>query len=383
MEIYLDYHSTSPVDKRVAEAMLPFFSERFGNPASAHRFGEDAARAIEHAKKQVASIIKAKSDNIYFTNSATEANNIILNSWWGDDLNEWRSLFTTNTEHSSVVKSIDNAPDNAYIVYFKINKEGNISLKELESRLKSYASCESVLVSIIAANNEIGTIHDLKKIGALCKKYGALFHTDATQAIGKIDIDVDEMNIFALTMSGHKIYGPKGVGALYVRDISKIKPIIHGGYQNIVTSGTQNVPAIVGIGKACEILEKEGKEENKRIKKLRNKLWNIIHKELPDVFINGTMKNRLPNNLNITIKGIKAEILVKGLDDVIISGGSACTSGDLEPSHVIEALGTPYPDCAIRFGLGRWTTDEDINYAADRIIGTVNAIRSSQNAEED
>jgi len=377
MKVYLDYHSTSPVDERVVEAMSPYFSERFGNPAASHFFGEEAAEAVERAREQVASIIKAKSDNIYFTSSATEANNIILQGMQ----NTKGLIITTNTEHTSVIECLNNI-HNVTRTQIRINKQGKIRFKDLEERLK-WAKGYSVLVSIIAANNEIGTIHELKKIGELCKKYKAIFHTDATQAIGKVDIDVDKMNISALTMSGHKIYGPKGVGVLYVRDKKIIRPIIHGGYQNIVTSGTQNVPAIVGIGAACEILKKDSKEDNKRIKKLRNKLWNGIRKQLSGVFINGTMKNRLPNNLNITIEGIKAEALIKGMDDIIISGGSACTSGDIEPSHVIIALGTPHSDCAIRFGLGRWTTEEEINYAVDRIVGVVNAIRSNENAEED
>jgi cysteine desulfurase len=371
--IYLDCHSTTPCDPRVIEEMLPFFSTYFANPASAHFFAEKAKDAIEKAKEQVAFIINAKSDNINFTASATEANNIILQGLWP---NEYKHVITTNVEHSSIINCLKKRSSNIILEpVLKINKDGNINIEELEKILRNIKS-KNILVSTIFANNEIGTIHPIKKIGSLCKKYEALFHTDATQAIGKVNIDVKEMNIFALTMSGHKIYGPKGVAVLYVQNNLLIEPIIHGGYQNIITSGTQNVPAIVGIGKACEILQHESEEENKKVRRLRDLLLKNLKKNIPDIIINGTMKNRLPNNLNITIKGIKAEILIKGLEDVIISGGSACTSGEIEPSHVIKALGTPYPECAIRFGLGRWTTETDINYASNRIINIVNNMRS-------
>lgn len=377
MQVYLDNHSTTKCDQRVVDAMLPYFIRDFANPSSPHIFGEKVSSAIEIAKNQVGSIVNAKSDNIYFTNSATESNNIILQNWWGKDTNEWRFIITTNVEHSSITKCMENKPSNVlYEPILKIDKLGNIDPNILENRLNQFSSTDNVFVSIMSANNEIGTIYPIKKIGDICKKYNVQFHTDATQAIGKVDIDVDEMNIFALTANAHKIYGPKGVGILYIRDINKINPLTHGGYQNIITSGTQNVPAIIGMGKACEVLQHESREENKRIKKLRDLLLKNLKKSIPDIIINGTMENRLPNNLNITIKGIKSEILVKGLDDVIISGGSACMSGEIEPSHIIKALGTPYPECAIRFGLGRWTTEADIDYAVGRITNVVNNIRN-------
>jgi cysteine desulfurase len=365
-KVYLDYHSTSPIDDRVLKAMMPFFNDTFGNPASIHIMGEEAKDAIEIARTQVADIIGAKSDNVFFTNSATEANNIVLNVF--------DSILTTNSEHSSVIESIKHLKKTKDLKssIIRIEKDGTIDLLKLRKKL---CLDRPKLLSIIFANNEIGTIHKIYDIGELCAKYGTLLHTDATQAIGKTTIDVDSMNIFALTMSGHKIYGPKGVGALYVRCPDLLEPIIYGGFQNTFSSGTQNVPAIVGMGAACELMM-QNKQENDRIAILRDYLWNILSSELDDVFINGTMENRLPNNLNITIVGVQAKILAMGMDDVIISGGSACQSGLAKPSHVIKALKSSHPDCAIRISLGRFTTEEEIHYAAKRIIETVNAIRS-------
>lgn len=381
--IYLDYHSTTPLDKRVVKAMRPYFSKHFGNPASLHSAGIKSAEAIEIAREQVSSIINADPEQLYFTSCATEANNIVLQGFCEKFMSTRKvKIITTNTEHSSINKCIDYIPkrytwankNDLEIVELNIDKDGNISLAQLKKELSGTQS-HHVLVSIITANNEIGTIHPATEIGKICKRYGAYFHTDATQAIGKVDIDVDKMNIFALTASAHKIYGPKGVGALYVRDVDKIRPIIHGGYQDTISSGTQNVSGIVGMGKACEILQNEGKNENQRIGLLRDLLWRNISTSVDDVFINGTMKNRLTNNLNITIKGIEAEVFVRGMSNVIVSGGSACESGSLEPSHVIKALGTPYPECAIRFGLGRYTTEKEINYASKQIIKIINKIR--------
>ncbi|KKL54884.1 hypothetical protein LCGC14_2260980, partial [marine sediment metagenome] len=356
--------------------------------ASVHSFGERAKEAVEEAREKVAIIIGAKSDQIYFTNSATEANNIIIKG---------RILFadkcatsiispriiTSNTEHSSVKNCLSKIVDDRMCTGYGslswlnigIDNLGNLDYELLDSMLDRVTKLDTntILVSILAVNNEIGTIHDLYRIGDICKKHNVLFHTDATQAIGNITIDVDKMNIFALTMSGHKIYGPKGVGALYVRDKSLVEPLTDGGYQNTFISGTQNVPAIVGMGKACELCNEK---ENIKIEQLRNCLLHKLTKEIPDIIVNGTMVNRLQNNLSVTIPGVSASILVKGMDDVIISGGPACGSGDLQPSHVIEALGTPHPECAIRIGLGRKTTQNEIEFAADRIIEIVQSIRS-------
>ena len=385
MTVYLDYHSTTPVDIRVAEAMKPFYSERFGNPAALHAAGLDAQEAVEEARERVAKIINAEPEQIYFTSSATMANNIILKGRLSNfrltEKDGAAFFITSNTEHSSINKTISRImkDENLYLrgvyaPYIKVKNDGTIDYNDLDALINNFKD-RLLLVSIIAANNEIGTIHDLDRIGDLCKKHNVLFHTDATQAIGKVSVDVKKSNIYALTMSGHKIYGPKGIGALYVRNRAFIEPLLDGGYQDILSSGTQNVPAIVGLGKACEIIKEEEHIHNARIESLRNRLWDLLREGIDDIFINGTMEKRLPNNLNVTIKDIQAEILVKGMEDVIVSGGSACESGALDPSHVILALQTPYPDCAIRISLGRNTTEDDIIYAANRIIEVVKSIR--------
>lgn len=393
MIVYLDNHSSTQCDKRVIDAIEPYFYNNYGNPASPHLMGDNAKEAVEKSKIQIASLINANQNNIYFTPSASIANNIILKgrTSFVDRMgpNVVQSIIMSNTEHSSITKCLQQIDYNRKISGkqevsrgpIRIDQHGELNYNALETLLKNFNHFP-ILVSIIAANNEIGTIHDLYRIGELCHKYNALFHTDATQAIGKVEIDVDKMNIFALSMSGHKIYAPKGIGALYIRDKYMVDPLVDGGYQDTFLSGTQNVPGIVALGKACEILNQEGKEENERIKKLRDKLWVDLSSRVPDIFINGTMKNRLPNNLNVAIKGVKAEVLIKGMDDVIVSGGSACMSGIIEPSHVITALGSQYPDCAIRFGLGRFTTEDEINYAVDRIVQVIESVRSND-AKED
>ena len=366
--IYLDYHSTCPCDPRVIEAMMPYFSKDFGNPAAIHTMGEKAKNAVIQARNIVSSVLNASSDNLIFTHGATESNNIVLRS-----MPRGSHILTTNSEHSSVKETLNELylNDTIDLHHLKIDHDGNIDFKELEDKLSSQPIS---LVSIIAANNEIGTIHDLKKIGALCKQYGVLFHTDATQAFGKIPINVKDINIDALSFSAHKIYGPKGIGALYFKDIAAFKCLITGGRQELLTSGTLNVPAVVGFARACELMEEE-KAEVERIKKLRDHLLELLQKA-GGVNINGTMENRLYNNLNITIDKVPAEALVMGMDDVCISTGAACLSGNPKPSHVILALGIEHPECAVRISLGRWTTEIEINYAAERMIKIINSTRS-------
>lgn len=362
--IFLDSHSTTPINNLVFKAMEPYFMKKFGNPSSPHILGDEAQEAVETARIEVAKVINAEPEQVFFTSSATEANNIILKHQ--DRLRHL--IISENAEHSSVLKCLSDYDEEAMLL---INLDGTLDYEYLQEKLDMFGSYAK-LVSIMAANNEIGTIHDIQLIGELCKQYDVRFHTDATQAIGYVDIDVKKMNIFSLTMSGHKIYGPKGVGVLYVRDPEVITPLIDGGYQNVITSGTQNVPAIVGMGKACKYLNYNRSE----IKNLRDDLLLGLTDGIPDAIVNGTMENRLPHNLNMSIPGVPSEVLIKGLDDIIISGGSACATGNIEPSHVIRALGNPYPDCAIRFGLGKGTTKSDINYAIERIVEVVKSIRS-------
>lgn len=383
MRVYLDHHSTTPCDERVVEAMKPFWTERFGNPSAVHEVGSEAREAIEQAREQVAAVINAPADTICFTSGATEANNIVLQgillkrNLIGAQIFA-KKIITSNVEHSSVLKTINRIQDDTIhrAIYLEVDSDGELDFDKLDELLDD--DRDIILVSVMAANNEIGTIYDIQRIGDMCKKYDIFFHTDATQAIGKIDIDVQRMNIDALSMSAHKIYGPKGIGALYIKDKSKIKPLICGGFQEDVTSGTSNVPAIVGFGEACRLLVEESPNERVYVRGLRDRLLKNLTGGLDGIKINGTMGNRLPNNLNLTIKGVRAEALVLGMDDVIVSSGSACVSQNPEPSHVIRALGIDDADCAIRIGIGKGNTQEDIDYASARIIEIVNAIRSGQ-----
>lgn len=382
MRVYLDYHSTTPVDRRVVDAMVPVFTTRFGNPSAVHSVGEDAREEVEEARDSVAKLINAPSDAIYFMSGATEANNIALRSatCLADRLGKRVSkpmVITTNSEHSSVRNTLNDLflKDQIALHYLKIDNKGNIDFDELEGVLS--ANENVVLTSIIAANNEIGTIHDLQAIGNLCRQYGVLFHTDATQAVGKTHIDVVKMKIDALSMSGHKIYGPKGIGALYLKDKDLFSCMTTGGKQEKVTSGTVNVPGVVGLARACELMLEESSEAD-RIAELRSRFFASLTIRVDGgITINGSMTNRLYNNLNITIKDVPAEVLVLGLDDICISTGSACTSRSPKPSHVVTALGLDNPECALRISFGRWTTEEEVEYAARRIAQVVNKVREN------
>jgi len=372
--VFLDYHSSTPLDKRVEEAMRPFYSECFYNPSSRHSGGEKACKAVERARNQVAGLIGAKSDDIYFTNGATEANNLIIRGLYFKNNNTY--IISSNIEHSSIYNSLKTLPSikTKFKLPVSITGEYN-NYQEFNDLISLIKSEGQILVSIIHGNNEIGTIQDIKTIGQICKSHGVMFHSDITQSIGKVPIDVDEYNLFSASFSGHKIYGPKGVGILFIRDASKIEPLLTGGFQNTISSGTLNVPAIVGLGKACEILKDEGAEENKRIKQLRDYLLEQLLQNISDIYINGTMDNRLSNNLNVSIKDVLSEALIEGIDDIMLSSGSACVSG--KPSRILQAINALYSDCAIRFGLGRYTTIEEIDYAVKRLTDIVKIIRKN------
>lgn len=380
--IYLDHNATTKCDPRVVETILPYFSEEFGNPASDHIMGENAREAVEKAREQVASLINANPRNIYFTNSATEANNIVLKGMW---LKKKGSIdfITSPLEHSSVLKCIE-ALNKKYPKVYNINSSGcSISyIEALSNGMLKLDSLQYILklskkpfVSLMYANNEIGTINNVERIGDICKRHKVFYHCDAVQALGKVSIDVKKLNVDALVISSHKVYGPKGCAALYLKNDQELEPLIDGGYQNTFSSGTQNVPAIIGFGKACEILRQESKSENKRIEDLRNRLLEMLKKNISDLVVNGTMDNRIQNNLNISVPGVVTEAFIMGMDDIMVSGGSACTSGDLEPSYVLKTIKAPYLDCAIRFGLGRWTTKEEIEYTVKRIVKIAASIR--------
>ena len=363
-KIFSDNHSSTKIDPLVLKTMLPYFSEKYGNSGSLHSMGQDARDAIEHSRQQVATLIGAHPDNIFFTNSATEANNILIQqNWYG-------GILTTNTEHVSVLTTAKVSNMKKYFI-FKAEKDGTIDMVKLKKIIQSK---KPSLVSIIAANNEIGTIHDIANIGSLCKlSPNAIFHTDASQAIGKIDINVHTMNISALTISGHKIHGPKGIGALYVEDPSRLGPLTHGGYQNQFISGTQNTPAIVGLGMACALLitgDDKREERNKKIGELRDMLLDNLLSKIKGSYVNGTMKNRLTNNINIVIPNVEGRALAMALGNngVMISGGSACNSLNPKPSYVLKAIGCPNPESAIRISLSKFTTEEEIIKAGKQIV---------------
>jgi len=370
--VWLDNHSTTQMLAEVRWAMEECQRDCWGNSASTHLYGERAQDRVEEARVKVARVINAEPDQIYFTSSATEANNIITKGFYERHKKDYVRITTTNSEHPSILESLKTLDETISQNPIHIQPDGTINLARLPYLLHwDFHKPVKRLISVISANNEIGTIHDLKAIGEICKYH--LFHTDATQAIGKVKIDVKEMGIDALTFSGHKIHGPKGVGVLYLKDVDQVIPLTSGGLQNTISSGTQNVPAIVGLGVACENLEDQATLD--RIKGLRDELLRLLRVGLPDLTINGTMENRLPNNLNIIIPGVLAEPLVMGLDDVLISSGSACGSGKHEPSYVVKALGVKEPECAIRFGLSRFNVLSEIEYAAQRIIEAAKVLR--------
>lgn len=378
--IYMDYHATTPVDPRVLEVMLPYFTTKFGNPASKqHSFGWEAEVAVDKARAQVASLLSAHPEEICFTGGATESNNLafkgLLESFYGHDAH----LITTAIEHSSILELCE----------FLEKKGVKISLLPVDSKgrldldlLKNHMTENTRLVSVMMANNEIGTLQNISEIGRICKERGIVFHTDAAQALGKCLMDVDKMHIDLLSISGHKNYAPKGVGALYIRSKNpkiQLQPILHGGGQEKgLRSGTLNVPGIVGLGKACEISQNEMQNESARLQSLRDSLQNLLLKKIPDLKINGCIENRLPHNLNVTIPGVRSEVLMMNLKkDVALSSGSACSSAHPKTSHVLKAIGLTEEEAhhSIRFGLGRFTTSEEMDYTAKRVTEEVQKIR--------
>lgn len=380
MKAYLDYHSSTPVDKRIIAKMNKCHLVEYGNPSAIHSAGESAKELVEKATIQVAEIIGALPEQIIFTAGATESNNITIKGRWfyfrrviGK---EKIKIISSKIEHDSVlqcVNAIQRYDENVIVVNIPVSTEGELDLRFLEEELQK-DDYPVLLVSLMTANNEIGTINDIIRIGSICKKYDVFFHTDATQAVGKIDIDVNKSNTDALSLSAHKIYGPKGIGALFVRDSNIVDPFIDGGYQSMLRSGTLNTAGIVGLGMACELLKNNG-VERVRTEQLRDWMLHELTTRLDGITVNGIMEDRLCNNLNISIEGVLSEIIV-GLDDIMVSSGSACATGNHEPSHVLREIQAKNPDCAIRFGLGRWTTFEEVDYAVARIVDIVKKTRA-------
>ena len=377
-KIYLDYAATTPIDPRVLKAMIPYFSDKFANTMSLHQMGQIASEAVENSRKTIASFINAKTEEIYFTSSATESNNLALKGVAFANREKGKNhIIISSIEHDCVLESSRWLKRQGFKVdELNVNKFGFVDINQL----KKLITTSTVLVSVIHGNNEIGTIQDIKLIGKICREKGVYFHTDASQSLGKVDINVEKMNIDLLTASSHKIYGPKGAAILYIKKGVMIEPIIHGGgHEKGLRSSTSNVPAIVGMGKAVEILQKEGKKENKKIEKLRNILVKGILENIKGTHLNGDPVQRLSNNANISFPSIEGESLLMELDfeGVEVSTGSACSSRTLMPSHVLMAMGAK-PQIAhgsIRLSIGRFTTEEEIKKAVKIFIKVVNKLK--------
>jgi len=375
-KVYLDYAATTPVDYRVIKAMMPYFGEYIGNSMSLHAQGVKVSEAIEIARERIAKYIGANAEEIVFTGSATESNNLALKGV-AEANPEKKKIIISAVEHDCVRNSAIWLRGRGYqVVMLPVDKDGLIDFEVLKKEIDK----ETLLVSIIHGNNEVGTIQDIAKIGNLCRSMGVYFHTDASQSMGKVAIDVEKMKIDLLTASSHKIYGPKGVAILYVRDGVRINPIVHGGgHEGGLRSGTVNVAAIVGMGKAIEVLEKVGKSENLRLIKLRDRLIEGIVKTIPDCWLNGPKDNRLSNNVNFSFERVEGESILLQLDSrgVMCSTGSACSSNNLTPSHVLLAMGLNAPEAhgSLRFSLGRWTNEADINYVLKVLPEVVKKMR--------
>lgn len=379
LPIYLDNHATTPMDPRVLDAMLPYFKENFGNAASRnHAFGWVAEEAVEKARKQIADLIGANSKEIIFTSGATESNNLAIKGVAEMYAEKGNHIITAATEHKAILDTCKHLEkEGLRITYLPLKGDGLVDLDMLREAITD----KTILVSIMYANNEIGVVQPIKEIGKLCKEKGILFHTDAVQAVGKVPVNVIEDNIDLLSLSGHKIYGPKGIGALYVRRrnprVQLTAQIDGGGHERGMRSGTLNVPGIVGLGEACAIAKKDMPEETKRLSSLRDRLKAKLEGALEETYINGSMEHRLPGNLNMSFAYVEGESLLMGINDVAVSSGSACTSATLEPSYVLKALGLgdDLAHTSIRFGIGRFNTEEEIDYTANKVINVVNKLR--------
>jgi cysteine desulfurase len=394
LPIYMDNHATTPLDPRVLEEMLPYFVEKFGNAASRnHSFGWAAEEAVETARERIAKLIGATPKEIIFTSGATESDNLAIKGAIEMYREEGDHIITAVTEHKAVLDTCTHLEKAGYrVTYLPVQKDGLIELDDLKRALDgktidvntiddSTRGGKAILVTIMSANNEIGVLQPIEEIGRLCRGRGVIFHTDAAQSIGKMPINVDKLNIDLMSIAGHKLYGPKGVGALYVRNKNprlRLSALFDGGgHERGMRSGTLNVPGIVGLGKACSIAQEEMLKESCHLAGKRNRLRDRIMSRLDGVTINGSMEHRLPGNLNLSFAHVDGEALLMALNDIAVSSGSACTTAKIEPSHVLRAIGISddLAHSSIRFGIGRFNTDAEIDYVADRVVETVTRLR--------
>ncbi len=379
LPVYMDYHATTPADPRVVEAMLPYFTSQFGNAASRnHSFGWSAEEAVENARAQIARLIGATPKEIIFTSGATESDNLAIKGVAEVYRERGNHIITQVTEHKAVLDTCKRLEKHGYAVtYLPVEKDGRINLDDLRRAITG----KTILVSIMYANNEIGVVQPIAEIGKMAKEKGIIFHVDGAQAAGKIPVDVNKDNIDLLAISAHKVYGPKGVGALYVRRrnprVQLSAMIDGGGHERGMRSGTLNVPGIVGLGAACEVAMREMPQESERLRGLRDRLKEKLFASLDGLHINGSMEHRLPHNLNVSFAHVEGEPLLMGIHDVAVSSGSACTSATVEPSYVLKALGVSedLAHASIRFGLGRFNTEEEVDYVADRLAQVVSRLR--------
>jgi cysteine desulfurase len=379
LPIYMDNHATTPVDPRVVQAMLPYFTEKFGNAASRnHSFGWAGEEAVENARAQVASLIGATPKEIIFTSGATESDNLMIKGVAEMYREKGNHIITQAIEHKAVLDTCKRLEKYGYeVTYLPVRRDGRVDPEDVRKAITP----KTILITIMYANNEIGVINPMAEIGKIAKEHGIIFAVDGVQAVGKIPVDVQKDNIDLLSISGHKIYGPKGVGALYVRRrnprVQLSASIDGGGHERGMRSGTLNVTGIIGLGKACELAQQEMPEESKRMSALRDRLRKGLEAKLDEVYINGSMEYRLPNNLNMSFAYVEGESLLMGINDVAVSSGSACTSATLEPSYVLKALGVgeDLAHTSIRFGLGRFNTEEEVDYVTDKMVQVVTKLR--------
>ncbi len=378
LPIYMDNHATTPVDPRVVEAMLPYFTEHFGNAASrSHGFGWDAEKAVDQAREQVGALIGASGKEIVWTSGATESDNLAIKGAAEFYRDKGDHIVTVQTEHKAVLDTCKRLEKEGFrVTYLPVEKDGRVSAAQVAAAMTD----KTILVSVMLANNEIGTVNPVDEIGAVVKDRGALFHIDAVQGVGRIPFDVNRAKADLVALTAHKMYGPKGVGALYVRRKPRVRLtaiIDGGGHERGMRSGTLNVPGIVGMGKAAQLCASEMAEEAKRLFTLRERLRIGIESRVSDTFINGSLEHRLPGSLNISFAYVEGEAMLMGLKDVAVSSGSACTSASLEPSYVLRALGVEeeMAHTSIRFGLGRFNTEEEVDHVIDVVAGKVNKLR--------